>query len=199
VQARLVGQRVAGPDGTRHLWFSWTPTEFPPVDREAYVALDVATGPGFGRAGAPVTVVGFFHFAGHWGFCAKALAAWHEVLARYPDDVRLVVKLCPLAPEHAVIAEAIHAAHAQGAFAAMLARVAAAPAPCTLDDLMAHAATIGLDTARFRADLEHHAFRDAIAVDQAQMAALVNGRRATGALPAQACLDVVAEALRRVA
>ena len=176
------------------------------IDRQAYVDLDVAAGPAQGPASAPVTVVSFLDVAHHWGFGRTSLAAWREVLASYPRDVRLVVKLCPLFADHELAAEAVHAAGAQGGFWPMLDRVAADPEHQGLDDLVAHAGAIGLDGSRLRADLEHRAFRAAVELDQDHRlameidslpSALVNGRRVHGALPAGACLDAIAHALQQ--
>ena len=207
-KARLEGLAIAGADGTRHLRFGWVRDVSPPVDRQAYVDLGVAAGPSCGPASAPVTVVSFLDLAGAWGFAGKSLAAWREVLARYPRDVRLVVKLCPLGPEHELVAEAVHAAGAQGAWWPMLERVAASPEHQTLDDLERHAASLGLDAAQLRDDLTRRTFRDALELDRDQMAAmaidgvpgaLVNGRRVHGAVPAATCADAVEDSLRSLA
>jgi predicted DsbA family dithiol-disulfide isomerase len=153
-----------------------------------------------------VTVVSFVDIGHSWGFGRASLAAWREVVASYPCDVRLVVKLCPLAADREIAAEAVHAAGAQGAFWAMLDRVAADPERPTLDGLVAHARALGLDTERLRADLERRAFRDVVELDQdhrlameidALPHALVNGRRLHGALPAATGLDAVEHARRQ--
>ena len=62
-----------------------------------------------------MTIVCFLDIAHPWGFGGKAIAALSEVLESHPEGVRVVVKLCPMLPEHALAAEAVHAAHAQGA------------------------------------------------------------------------------------
>lgn len=205
-RARLEGLSVGGPDGTRHVRFGWTPEILGAIDREAYVDLGVAAGPSRGPASAPVTVVSFLDIAHPWGFGRQSLAAWCEVLARYPRDVRLVVKLCPLSPDHQLVAEAVHAAGAQGGFWPMLDRVAASWACPTLDDLVACAGQLDLDARRLRADLERGGFRDAVELDQDQQrameidslpSALVNGQRVHGALPAATCLAAVEHALQR--
>jgi hypothetical protein len=206
VQARLEGLAVGGPDGTRHVRFGWTREVAPAIDRQAFVDLGVAAGPSQGPASAPVTVVSFLDIGHGWGFGRASLAAWREVLVRYPRDVRLVIKLCPLSADHERAAEAVHAAGAQGGFWAMLDRVAAEPGRQTLDDLVAHARALGLDAPRLRADLERRAFREIVELDhdhRRAMAidglphALVNGRRVHGALPAATCADAVECALRR--
>lgn len=207
-KARLEGLPVPGPDGTRHLRFGWSRDPVKPVDGQAYLDLDVASGPSRGPASAPVTVVSFLDVAHPWGFGGRSLAAWSEVLARYPRDVRLVVKLCPQLPERALAIEAIHAAGGQGAFWPMLELVAASPERQALEDLVACATTLHLDPARFRADLEQRTFRGAVELDRDQMAAMdidglpsaiINGERFHGALPATACADAVERALRRLA
>jgi protein-disulfide isomerase len=196
----------AHPVSTRHVQFGWALEVPQPIDRQAYLDLGVANGPSQSPPGAPVTVVSFLDIGHPWGFARKSLAAWREVLARYPRDVRLVVKLCPLSTDHGLAAEAVHAAGAQGAFWPMLDRVAASPERQALDDLVAHARALDLDASRLRADLERRAFRDAVEVDrdhqlameiEALPHALVNGRRVHGALPAETWLDAVEQALRR--
>jgi protein-disulfide isomerase len=205
-RARLVGRAVAGPDGTRTAWFGWTAEPPRVLDAEAYVALGVARGLGRGPGGAPVTVVAFVDIAGGWGFGGKAIASWGEVLERWPDEVRVVVKLCPMAEDHAMAAEAVHAAAAQGALWPMLARIGADPARVAREDLVGHAAALGLDAGRLAAELAARAFRDAAERDVDQMVAmdidalpcaLVDGRRVHGALPAASCLAAVEQALAR--
>jgi RNA polymerase sigma factor (sigma-70 family) len=204
-KVRLEGLPVAGPDCTRHLWFSWIRNIFKKVDRQAYLDLDMAAGASRGPASAPVTIVSFLDVADPWGFGGKAVAAWNQVLARYPEDVRVVVKLCPLDPEHGLAAEAVYAAGAQGALWPMLELVAADPEHVALEDLVGYATTLHLDSSRFRNDLELHTFREAIELDQDQRAAmdidalpsaLVNCKRVHGALPASAYFGAVERALR---
>jgi predicted DsbA family dithiol-disulfide isomerase len=168
----------------------------------------VAAGASRGPASAPVTIVSFLDIADPWGFGGTSIAAWREVLARYPRHVRLVIKLCPWQPEHNLAAEAVYAAQAQGAVWPMLERVAASPERQALEDLVGYATALRLDAARFRTDLERHTFRDAVELDRDQMtamdidglpSALVNGSRVHGALPATAYADAIERALRRLA
>jgi RNA polymerase sigma factor (sigma-70 family) len=207
-RARLEGLPVAGPDNTRHLWFSWVRNIPKRVDRQAYVDLNVATGASRGPASAPVTVVNFLDIAAEWGFGGKSVAGWSKVLATYPDDVRVVVKLCPLLPEHGLAAEAVYAANAQGALWPMLELVAANLERLALEDLVGYATALHLDASRFRTDLERHTFREAVELDQDQMAAmdigalpsaLVNCKRVHGASPASTYCSAVEKALRATA
>jgi predicted DsbA family dithiol-disulfide isomerase len=204
-KASLEGRTVAGPDGTHHLRFGWFHKPPRPVDRQAYLDLGVASGASRGPDNAPVTIVSFLDIANPHGFGGQMIATLSEVLATHAD-VRVVVKLCPLSPAHEIPAEAVYAAHAQGALWPMLERIAANLERLALHDLVDHAIALGLDAPQFRADLERRAFRDAVELDQDQMAAmeidalphaLINGRRVFGALPAATYADAVERALRR--
>jgi RNA polymerase sigma factor (sigma-70 family) len=207
-KARVERLAVAVPDGTYHLRFGWVRPIARPVDWQAYLDLEVATGACHGPAAAPVTVVVFADIADSWGFGWQSLAAWREAMARYPDDVRLVVKQCPFPTAgHELAAEAIHAAHAQGALWPMLERVAATRERLAIDDLVRAAAGLPLDVGRLRSDLERGAFREAVEIDQdhrvamdvdALPIALVNGKRVHGALPADTYVQVIQSALRRL-
>jgi RNA polymerase sigma factor (sigma-70 family) len=162
-KARVERLAVEVHDGTYHLRFGWVREISKPVDWQAYVDLEVATGASHGPADAPVTVVVFVDIADWWGFSWQSLAAWRAVLASYPQDVRIVVKLCPFElAGHDLAAEAIHAAHAQGVLWPMLERVAANRERLAIDDLVRCAAALPLDAARLRGDLERRAFREAV-------------------------------------
>lgn len=205
-KACLAGRPVAGPDGLRPLEFQWKQEVVQRVDWQAYLDLDVASGAGCGPPRAPATIVSFLDIADPRGFGGMVVAALSEVVARYPRDVRIVIKLCPFPdPVHERAAEAVYAAHAQNAFWPMLERVAAHRWHLAPDDLVEHASALGLDRARLRADLDRHAFRDAIEIDREQMAAmnidalpsaLVNTTRIHGALPVTDYLRAVDIALR---
>ncbi len=202
-EARLAGLAVAGPDGVRRLALTWGQVAPRPVDRDAYRELEVGAGASRGPANAPVTIVSFLDLADAPGHSAKAIAALRELRAQYPDDVRVVVKLCPLSCEGELAAQAVHAAGAQGAFWPMFDRVAARSAPPGLDDVLADAAALRLDAGRLRAELARRTFGAAVALDQDQMAAmdidalpsaLVQFTRVHGA----ASYDTFADAVERV-
>ena len=204
-KATLEGQPVSGPDTTHHL--SLGGSRFVPkkVDAQAYKDLDVATGASVGPTSAKVTIATFLDIADGPGFGGKSVAALGEVLARYPKDVRVVVKLCPFKiPGHDLAAEAIYAASAQGALWPMLQLVAQNREHLTVEDFVGYATTLHLDATRLRNELQHHAYRAAVELDQDQMvtmdihalpSAIVNGKRVHGAQPASAYIAAVEEAL----
>jgi RNA polymerase sigma factor (sigma-70 family) len=203
--AGLCGRAVKAADGVHTLWLRWLAERFPPVDLDAYRSLGVAEGMSQGPPGAPVTIVSFVDVADRWGFGARALAALRALRSTYGDDLRVVIKLCPLTDDHALAAEAVYAASAQGAFWPMLEGVAVAPAHITLDDLITHAAALDLDTARLRDDLVRRRFRASVEQDLDHMAAMaiealpsaiVHGARVAGAVPALAFAPAIEAALR---
>src|SRR5262249_28885275 len=124
----------------------------------------------------------------------------------HPDDVRIVYKQFPL-PNHAharLAAEASLAAHAQGKFWPMQRALFAQHAALDRASLEKVAATLGLDLARFRADLDDHRFARAVDSDVAEGQRLgvqgtpsyfVNGRFHEGAETAEQLSRTVEAAL----
>src|SRR5690606_9962715 len=107
-----------------------------------------------GAAAPLVTIVEFSDF--QCPYCGRLAAALDEVVADYPEDVRLVFKQYPL-PMHADAepgARAALAAHAQGKFWEMHDALFANSREMSRGALIAHARTIGLDMKRFEADLD---------------------------------------------
>jgi RNA polymerase sigma factor (sigma-70 family) len=204
-QAKLVGRRVPGPDATHRLQIAGEEVTPKKIDREAFTDLDVANGAARGPRDARVTIVTFLDIADPPGFGGKIIAALEQVLATYPKDVRVVVKMCPFpVPGHDLAAEAAYAANAQGALWPMLQRIASARDHLALEDLVAHATALHLDVARFRSELEAHTYRDAIELDQDQMttmdirslpSSIINGKRVHGALQLNDYMDAVENAL----
>lgn len=139
-----------------------------------------------GPANAPITLVEFSDF--QCPYCSRMAMALDQVMAKYPGQVRLIFVDRPLIAErngypfhpYAMIAhEAAAAAEAQGKFWEMYDFIFKnqqqifPPQPSSQEDyaakqaefrekLVAAAGTLGLDSAKFKADLESHAHKAAI-------------------------------------
>lgn len=145
-----------------------------------------------GAPGALATVLIFSDF--ECPVCARVPSVIKELTSTYPGAIRIVFKHNPL-PMHAnapLAHEAALAAAAQGKFWEMHDRLFANQQRLALDDLVAHAAAIGLDVVRFRAALEDRRFKPVVDQDVTEAQALgvtstptifVNGSRYNG-LPA---------------
>lgn len=136
--------------------------------------------------------------------CGRFAAALDELLAAYPDDVRIVFKQFPLPmhPDAELGARATLAARAQGKFWAMHDRLFANRTSMSRDDVVAHAKAIGLDTAAFETALDDGSTGARVAADKrAGMVVgvrgtpsfFVNGRAYSGALEPAALAAVVEE------
>lgn len=166
--------------------------------RVDYDADDAMTG-----AAAPlVTIVEFSDF--ECPFCGRLADAMSGVLARYPDDVRLVFKQMPLAMHaHAEpAARAAVAAGAQGKFWEMHDRLFADRSKLGDADLLAHADAIGLDRAAFTAALAAPATQARVREQMQEAGVLevsstptffVNGRKFSGAKDPEAIAQIVDE------
>lgn len=123
----------------------------PPVDE----GRDHVRGP----ADAPLTLVEYGDF--ECPFCGRATGVVDELLERFADELRYVFRHLPLADVHPraqLAAEAAEAAHAQGAFWPMHDRLFASQDALAAEDLVDHAAALGLDVERFTDDLRERRF-----------------------------------------
>ena len=131
-----------------------------------------------------------------------------QLLKEYPADVRIAYKQHPL-PMHQsamISAEAAMAAHAQGKFKEMHARLMAPDRVLSREKFLEIAKEIGLDVDRFAKDLDSHAHKAAIdaMTDEAMKvgasgtpATFINGRFLSGAQPYEAFKKLVDEALTK--
>jgi protein-disulfide isomerase len=167
------------------------------------VAVD-ASGPSKGPATAPVTIVEFSDY--ECPFCVKAEAAVKEVLAAYPDKIRLVYRDFPL-PMHAKAPKASEAAQCagdQGKFWELHDRLFAAGGKLEQSDLKAYAREVGLDGAKFDACLDsgekakvveaHKKAGEEVGVTGTP-AFFVNGRPLSGAQPPEAFKAIIDQEL----
>ncbi|MEZ4564473.1 MAG: thioredoxin domain-containing protein [Thermomicrobiales bacterium] len=125
------------------------------------------TGWAEGPADAPVTIIEYVNYQCPDVRSAEPLLA--ALRAEAGDRLRFEFRHLPL-EKHArarPAAEAAEAAGAQGAFRAMHDRLLAPPLALEDDDLLGYAAELGLDTARFAADLASHRYAGAVEADLA--------------------------------
>ena len=155
---------------------------------------------------APVTVVEYGDF--ECPYCGLAEPAVGELLRDF-GDVRYVWRHLPLTDVHPhaqLAAEATEAAARQGAFWEMHDLLLEHQGALTVRDLMGYAASLGLDTERFTADLRKHvgAARVAEDTDSADLSGVsgtptffVNGMRHYGAYDIETLSKAVKLALAR--
>ena len=125
-----------------------------PPERPAVHDIAVGDSPARGPASAAVTVVEFSDF--QCPFCARALPVVQQVLDLYPEEVRIVFKHLPLPihPRARDAALAAEAAREQGKFWEMHDLLFRNPASLEREALVGYAGQLGLDTARFEADMD---------------------------------------------
>ena len=155
---------------------------------------------------APVTVVEYGDF--ECPYCGQAEPAVRELLRDF-GDVRYVWRHLPLTdvhPEAQLAAEAAEAAGRQGKFWEMHDLLLDHQDALRPRDLIGHAASLGLNTDRFAADLHKHAGAAQVSedVDSADLSSVsgtptffVNGRRHYGAYDIQTLSKAVKLAAAR--
>jgi protein-disulfide isomerase len=170
-------------------------------------AVEVDGYPTRGPADAKVTIVEFSDF--HCPACISVQPTLLQVLAKYPDDVRLVYRHLPLDdlhPHARRVAEASWCADKQGKFWAFHDRVFAVGrdySPDKLDDI---AATSGVDINAFNACMAGGSAKAAVQQDVDTAAKLgvngtpgffINGRNFPGGMPLDSFVEVVEQELGR--
>ena len=151
-----------------------------------------ATGPSKGPADAPVTIIEFSDF--ECPFCSRVLPTLDQVMARYPEQVRIVYRNFPLRnhPRAGPAAEAALCAEEQGKFWAFHDKLFANARSLSDDDLNGYAQTLELDMPAFEACYTERRFADQVAQDfrEGQAAGVtgtpaffVNGVSLSGARP----------------
>ena len=167
----------------------------PTDDPSAVYKFPVGESPVLGPASAKVTIIEVSDY--ECPFCARGNDVMHELLALYPNDLRVVMKQNPLSfHQHAKgAAMAALAAGEQGKFWQMhdkLFEVNKAKAPLTRERLDALATELGLDMAKFAEALDTEKFAAQIAAEQKLAVSLgargtpaffINGRKLSGAQP----------------
>jgi protein-disulfide isomerase len=170
------------------------------------VPVEVGKAPIRGNPRAPVTVVEFSDF--QCPFCVRSRPTVNKVRETYGDKVRWVFRHFPL-DFHAQAekaGEAAACAGEQGRFWEMHDLLWANAAKLKVPDLKAHAASLGLDTAKFDQCLDSG--KDAALVHADQEAGqsygvsgtpafFINGRPLVGAQPFDAFAQVIDDELQR--
>ena len=122
-----------------------------PIDTAVY-DVKVASSPILGKADAPVTIVAWSDF--QCPFCAREYPKLKEILAAYPDKVRIVFKHRPLGfhkqakPAHAAAQLAMDQGGSE-LFWKMHDKIIASPKALAITDLRDHAEALNLDLAGF--------------------------------------------------
>jgi len=182
------------------------PEPAPPVADDVERHRIPLEGPFHGAVNAKVNIVVFSDF--QCPFCARAAETMRLLIERYPSDVRLYFRHLPLSfhVDASLAAQAAMAADAQGKFWQMHDKLFANQEHLKRADLEAYARDIGLDLGRFKQDLDHPTWKNAVAADAAlasQMGVVgtpnffINGRPLRGALPIDTFQGVIEEELAR--
>lgn len=168
--------------------------------------VPVGDSPVKGDAAAPVTLVIFSEY--QCPFCARVEGTLKELQTKYGKDLRIVWKDNPL-PFHdkaEPAARAGIAAHAQGKFWEFHDKLFANQQALGLEELKGHAKELGLNMAKFDADMNAPTAAASIKEDQALATRLaargtphffVNGFRLRGAQPAPKFIEIIDRELAR--
>jgi protein-disulfide isomerase len=164
-----------------------------------------ADAPALGPAGAPVTIVEYLDY--QCPFCHRAQGVVDQVLGRYPGQVRFVHRDFLLGkPRSLAAARAARCAGEQGKFWEYHRSLLTAPGDMGDEDLRHRATSMGMDGGKFstcaasdRYDADIRRSTDsgnALGID-ATPTFFINGRRLTGALPADQFAEAIDEELAR--
>jgi protein-disulfide isomerase len=152
-----------------------------------------AVGPARGPDSAPITIVEFSDF--ECPFCSRAEESVSAVMEKYAGKVKLVFRHFPLS-FHAnaqKAAEASACANDQGKFWEMHKQLFANQKALTVPELKSHAASVGLDKAKFDECLDSGKHAELVKKDMeagaeagvsGTPAFFINGKLLSGALPA---------------
>ena len=135
----------------------------PTFDPRAIYAVPLGDSPRRGPASAPITVVEFSDFS--CPYCNRAQATVEQLERLYPGQIRFVFRHRPLDLDLTLAAEAAAAAGLQGRFWPMHDRLFAVHGQVDRAAVELHAAQLGLDLARFRADLDGGRARAVVQAD----------------------------------
>jgi protein-disulfide isomerase len=172
---------------------------------EAPKVAVAAVGPATGPENAPITIVEFSDY--ECPYCVKAEPTVKELLAKYPNKIKLVYRDFPLPmhPKAPKAAEAAHCAGDQGKYWPMHDKLFAPGAKLEVADLKTTAREVGLDGAKFDKCLDsgekakevdmHRKAGDEAGVSGTP-AFFINGRPLSGAQPLEAFSAIVDQELK---
>jgi protein-disulfide isomerase len=162
--------------------------------------------PSLGPKEAPVTIVVFSDYQS--SFCSQLAKTLHEIVTKYPDEVRLVYRQFPLSQMHPLAekaAEASLCAADQNHFWELHDLMFATQSALKEPDLRAKAARLKLDPGAFETCLTSGKYAEKVKQDQregyslgvaATPALFINGRFLSGALPLPNISRVIDEEIR---
>lgn len=142
-----------------------SPKAHRPKILEDPVNIPVNGSPARGPTNARITLVEFSDF--ECPYCSLAVHEVNNILAAYPNEIRLVYKQFPLSmhPHAPLAAAASLAANEQGKFWQMHDLLFANYRKLTRENILGWAQQIGLDMNRFKADLDSPKFKAVIQKD----------------------------------
>jgi protein-disulfide isomerase len=174
--------------------------------KSKFVAFDLKAGdaPSVGPKDAKVTILAYYDY--QCPFCGRLVPTLDQIAKDYPDSVRIVFKMHPLAmhPNAMPAAEAALAAAAQGKFLEMDHALFKNQQQLTRETFLRLAKELGLDVDRFTKDLDANAYAAQIQKEAKEVedigstgtpASFVNGRYLSGAKPYAAFKDMIDEEL----
>jgi protein-disulfide isomerase len=172
-----------------------------PVERKEVAA----TGPSKGPENAPITIVEFSDF--QCPYCSRAMKTVDEVVAAYPNQIRLVFRHFPLEfhKEAPKAAEASLCANDQGKFWEYHDLLFANQQALQVPQLKEYAKKVGLDTAKFNKCLDSGEKASIVSADMAEgqklgvngtPAFFINGILLSGAQPAEEFKSIIDEELK---
>jgi len=127
----------------------------PPEDMNKVYTIDPGSSSILGNKNAPVTIVEFSDF--QCPFCARFHSAIKDVLAAYPDKVRVIIKNFPLPfhPNARPAAKLAMAANEQGKFQGMMKSLLDNGGDVSDAKIKEYAKNLGLDYNRLMADYKN--------------------------------------------
>jgi protein-disulfide isomerase len=175
-----------------------------PPSKFVQFALVPGDAPSIGPKDAKVVLLHYFDY--QCPFCTKVVPTLDQIAKDYPDSVRIVFKMHPLAmhPNALPAAEAAMAAAAQGKFLEMDHKLFENQQQLSREKYIALATELGLDVAKFTKDIDEHKYLAAIQAEAKEVedigssgtpATFINGRYLNGAKPYAAFKDMIDEEL----